>query len=100
MSKRWLPLAAALAVAIPSRIPQCEEAKQAPANEQSSTPHEQPAFAPVQAPAVSPGAHPSPAANTRNDRQQQEHWINKAWRHWARRFFSDLKITDALIAIF
>jgi hypothetical protein len=99
MFKRGL-LAAVLVIAMPLGAPQGQEAEQAPANQRPAAPHEQAPAAPVQIPSVSSGVNIHSATNPTNNRQQQENWVDKAWRHWGRRLFSDLKITDLLLAIF
>jgi hypothetical protein len=43
---------------------------------------------------------PKPAEKTQKDGGQKESPIDKAWRHWMRRFFTDIKVTDALLAMF
>jgi hypothetical protein len=49
--------------------------------------------------AIADAVQPRPAKESDKNPQEQEHWWDKAWRHWGRRFFTDLKVTDVLIAI-
>ena len=49
--------------------------------------------------AIADAVQPRSAKESDNDPQHQEHWWDKAWRHWVRRFFADAKITDAVVAI-
>jgi hypothetical protein len=48
---------------------------------------------------IADAVQPRSAKESDNDPQKQEHWWDKAWRHWLRRFFADAKITDAVAAI-
>jgi hypothetical protein len=43
---------------------------------------------------------PKAAEKAQKDTGQKESPIEKAWRHWVRRFLTDLKITDVLVALF
>jgi len=49
--------------------------------------------------AIADAVQPRSAKESDNDPQHEEHWWDKAWRHWVRRFFADAKITDAVVAI-
>jgi hypothetical protein len=54
----------------------------------------------VRHPQAAENPQPKPAEKTQKDSGQKESPIDKAWQHWMRRFFSDIKITDALLALF
>jgi hypothetical protein len=43
---------------------------------------------------------PKATEKAKKDAGQEESTIEKAWRHWIRRFLTDLKITDVLVALF
>jgi hypothetical protein len=43
---------------------------------------------------------PKASEKPQKDAGQKESPIEKAWRHWVRRFLTDLKITDVLVALF
>jgi hypothetical protein len=54
----------------------------------------------VRHPQATENPQPEPAEKTQKDSNQKESPIDKAWRHWMSRFFTDIKITDALLALF
>jgi hypothetical protein len=86
---------------VPLSSPQCEAANQTPDDQQSAGPLQQPPVSPpINVPPVSPTVEPPAPEHAHEGSQQQGNWTDKVWRHWGRRFFADLKVTDALVAIF
>jgi hypothetical protein len=68
--------------------------------QERSSPHQgAPERSPIKFAAIADAVQPRSTKESDNDPQQQEWWWEKAWRHWGRRLFADLKVTDVLIAI-
>ena len=49
---------------------------------------------------IVPPAPQLKTGNAADESQQQRNWAEKAWQHWVRRFFVEIRVTDALVALF